>query len=74
MNTLFIHIGTAINTDDGYLIITARHFSDYAADFFRIGDDGMSTFDSRAILTASDILSYYRNATGKAYNNVIFQD
>ena len=74
MNTLYIKVGTLITTDDGYLIITARHFSDYAADFFLTDDDGLSTFDHRAILTASDILTYNRDATGKACNNVIFTD
>ena len=72
MKTLHINKGTTLDTETGYQVITGKHFDSFAADDFRIDDDGNETLTGTVILTAADIKSRFHDMTGTAYDSVVY--
>ena len=74
MKTLHIEKGSIIDNGLRYFEISGKHFGDFAAIEYELDDDDNSIEKGTRILTAGDIKSYTHSSTGKAYDDVVYDD
>lgn len=74
MDTVRINKGFTIDTEEGYQVITGKHFSGYAADNFTVDENGNGTKTGTVILSVPEILNRIHEMTGKAYRYLDYEE